>query len=284
MSSMPSDLRAIRERPLRDGYGARSVLTWLAVFAVSTLAFVIAWILIAVGAVWIDREGRSFHRIARAWGVLVATRIFPAKIEVRGLENLVRGPCVVAPNHQSLADLPALYLLPMDFRYVVKRKFAYSPFGFNIWLARNVWIDEHQTEKTRAAIFAECRRKLAAGISLVMFPEGTRSRTWKVGRFKRGAFELASATQVPVLPVAIAGANDLVHPASMRIHHGDTRIIIDVLPAIESLGKTARELQKETQRVVRSRVAALRRELYETHAQGPSSVMEPDVPMLLDAG
>ena len=212
---MPSDLRA-SERPLRGGYSTRSVLTCRRLRSVHAglrhrmdLIAVGPCGSIAKGAVFIGSRGRG---VCASQPHLSANRGSWSRTSFA-----VRAS---TPNHQSLG-LPALYLLPMDFRYVVKRKFAYSPFGFNIWLARNVWIDERKPNACR--VFAECRRKARGGISLVMFPE-VRGRDVEGWTLQTRRLRTASATQVPLLPVAIAGANDRTrsvdaHSSRRHAHH-----------------------------------------------------------------
>jgi 1-acyl-sn-glycerol-3-phosphate acyltransferase len=120
-------------------------------------------------------------------------------------------------------------------------------------------------------LFAACRSWLSRGVSVMVFPEGKRSHEWRVQRFKRGAFELAAATQTQVLPIALAGTNDVSPPGTWRFcYRASRRVIIEALPPISPDGRTGEELRDECRRVLSRKVDELRRELWTAHRQGPA--------------
>ena len=232
---MPSDLRA-SERPLRGGYSypQRSHL--------SPSSQCPRWPSSSHGsdrrrAGGIDREGRSFHRIARAWGVRVATASFSESRFV--VENLVRGPCVdaeppIARSSGPLSLADGLSLCRQTEVRLLAIRLQY--------LARAQCLDRRAQTERVPRLRRVSPQSLAAGSRSSCFPRYAVG-TWKVGRFKRGAFELRARRRCQCFP-SRSQVPTIAHAASMRIHHGDTRIIIDVLPAIESLGKTARAPEK----------------------------------------
>jgi len=80
--------------------------------------------------------------------------------------------------------------------------------------------------------YERARRWLRSGMSVLFFPEGTRSRTGELGAFKNGAFKLAVATGIPVVPVAVSGTRDLLVKGSWRFRPGPHRVQVSVLPPI----------------------------------------------------
>jgi 1-acyl-sn-glycerol-3-phosphate acyltransferase len=134
------------------------------------------------------------------------------RLALRGTEHVLRwGPVLITPNHQSYAD-PALVSLPFHrpVHYMAwNRLFRIPLFGWLIRRARAFPVDTDAADPraTRRAV-----RLLQDGAALMIFPEGIRSLDGTVGPFKPGAFRLAVALGVPVLPVTIAGAHQTWPP------------------------------------------------------------------------
>jgi 1-acyl-sn-glycerol-3-phosphate acyltransferase len=156
----------------------------------------------------------GFHRLCRAYFGL----------ELAGIENIPgSGPVIVAPNHQTYAD-PALVTIP------IRRRVYYMAWSelFDIplfsWFIRRlrafpVRIDSRDPSSAREAV-----RLLRAGHVVMIFPEGERTHTGKVERFKPGAFRLATSLQVPVLPVTITGGHASWPPGQVFPRRGRIRI------------------------------------------------------------
>lgn len=121
-----------------------------------------------------------------------------------GLENLGEGPYVLVSNHQSAIDIPALYGLPIRMKVVTKTaNFSIPVMGPFLAMSGQVGTD---------AFLEEAQRALDAGLSVLVFAEGGRSSDGQLKRFKRGAFELASRTGRPVVPIAIEGPTLIMAP------------------------------------------------------------------------
>ncbi|MCA9555796.1 MAG: 1-acyl-sn-glycerol-3-phosphate acyltransferase [Myxococcales bacterium] len=254
--------------PLEDWGGVRSVLTWGLVALRGLVAILGASLLVLAGGLWWDRDRRAFHAVNRWWGRSVMD-MFPGRVELRGLANLEGGPVILAANHQSVVDLLVLYKLPTAYRTVVKRSWLFSPFGVNIGAAGYVLTPKKGEEGGGARVVERCARWIARGVSVLIFPEGTRSRSWQVQRFKRGAFELAELTGAKVVPVAVAGTNDISHPSSFRFCFHPHTIIVEVMPPL-ALGQDGVEgLRERCYVALSARVDALRAELRVTRGQGP---------------
>jgi len=262
--------------PLADWGGLASLFAWLGVGLLGAIAILGAALGIIFGGLWWDSERIAFNRISRWWGRSVM-RMFRGQVDLRGLEHLEGGPYIIAANHQSTVDLLVLFLLPASYRTVVKRSWFAPPFGLNIWTSGYVPTPKKGDPQGAKKVIAGCAAWLARGQHVLIFPEGTRARGWQVQRFKRGAFELSAMSGCRVLPVAIAGTNDISHPSSLRFCLRPLRVIVQVLPALP-LVPEPKELQADCHDKLSSAVGALRRELKDVHGQGPSAP-GPDVPV-----
>jgi 1-acyl-sn-glycerol-3-phosphate acyltransferase len=153
-----------------------------------------------------------------------------ARLEVvRPLPALPRGPVVFASNHESVLDIWVLFAtLPRGFRFIAKQELFRLPiFGWYLALGGHIPVDR----SNRARSIESLRRAGAAvraGTSLVVFPEGTRSRDGRVHPFKKGPFAVAKEAGVPVIPVAISGSGAVtpsrviaVYPGKIRVAAGD---------------------------------------------------------------
>lgn len=165
--------------------------------------------------------GPSMTRIARGWartvlgacGVRVVAEDFDRPLPDQAY--------LVVSNHTSHFDVLAIYSqFPRDLFAVAKRELGYIPlFGWALRAGAAVMIDRGDRHKAKASI-DKAAVAIREGRSVLMFPEGTRSRTLELGPFKKGPFHLALAAQVPVLPVAVVGAGDVLRPGDWRIHSG----------------------------------------------------------------
>ncbi len=149
-----------------------------------------------------------------------------AKLEVQGLENLSKDQSYIfVSNHQSTIDIPTLFMaLPWDTRFVAKKQLKYVPMlGWYMWAAKFVFIDRaNHREAVRS--LDEAGQQIRGGISIIVFPEGTRSDDRKVHPFKKGPFALAMKARVPVVPVAIEGSGALMPKNSWQITPGPIRV------------------------------------------------------------
>ncbi len=151
-----------------------------------------------------------------------------AKLEVRGLENLKKGqPYIFVSNHQSTIDIPTLFMsIPWDTRFVAKKQLKYVPMlGWYMWAAKFVFVDRSNHREAVRSL-DEAGEQIRGGISIIVFPEGTRSGDCKVHPFKKGPFALAMKARVPVVPVAIEGSGKLMPKNSWQITPGPITVSI----------------------------------------------------------
>ncbi len=197
----------------------RGLLT-IVTFVVTTLGLG----LIAIIAGLLSGPAAVF-RLGRLWARahLAAMGIAPV---YSGLEH-ARGeaPRIFLANHLSNLDIWALVpVLPVTTRFVSKRSIFWIPIlGQAMALAGFIAIDR----KDRASAIRSLGRAAQTardGSSIILFPEGTRSRDGRLGPFKRGSFHLALEAGVPVVPIAISGTFAVVKPRSIVVHRGPVHV------------------------------------------------------------
>jgi 1-acyl-sn-glycerol-3-phosphate acyltransferase len=151
-----------------------------------------------------DRNRAVAGRFLRIVGVLV-TKTFPPwrlRLEGRWPEG---GPFVVVANHQSILDILLLSRVPREMKWVAKESLFRTPWvGWMLRMSGDIPLRRGDAESGGAAL-ARARTYLERGMSVMIFPEGTRSATGTLLPFKSGAFRLAIEAGVPVLPIAVHG-------------------------------------------------------------------------------
>ncbi len=227
----------------------------LAVIAVVTPILSLAVLLLAPID---DREGRLVYRIGRLWSRMVL-KIAGVRVKVHGLARLRRSrPYIFIANHQSHIDIPVMVqsLPGFQLRWIAKKTLAFVPFfGWALLASRHILIDRAD----RAAAMASLRKakaKLAAGVSVVIFPEGTRGVHGRIGRFKRGAVLLAIKTKTPIVPVTISGSWRILGRKDWRLKGGEVEVFVHEPIAVEDLGgKDGEELTERVRGIIASSCA-----------------------------
>jgi 1-acyl-sn-glycerol-3-phosphate acyltransferase len=175
------------------------------------------------------RAGRSLRRLARA--VVAATGTWDFAVEGTLPDDLDRRPCVVVANHCSLADPFLLAHLPTDLRFVAKDELFHTPLvGWLLRLGGDIPV-RRGDHASAVAMTAACVETLRRGLSVMIFPEGTRSRTGELGRFRDGAFRIALATGARIVPVALHGTAACVDQHGPRVAVARAEILPPEAPA-----------------------------------------------------
>ena len=166
----------------------------------------------------------------RWWGwVIIRVLLLPVKVE--GRENLQSGQSYVfVSNHQGAFDIFLIYgFLQRNFKWMMKRHIRNSPLvGLACEASHQIFVDKRGPSKIKET-YTKARATLKDGMSLVVFPEGSRSFTGHMGVFRRGAFMLADELQLPVAPLTINGSFNVMprmrdmhfvnwHPLTLTIH------------------------------------------------------------------
>ncbi|MEW5849994.1 MAG: lysophospholipid acyltransferase family protein [Myxococcota bacterium] len=163
---------------------------------------------------------------------------FGIRVYRRGVENIDPAtPYIVCANHRSHLDVPVLaHSLPLTPVAVHKKSLEYVPLiGQALILGRSVGIDRSDRADARRRM-ATVAHRMATGRSVVIFPEGTRSRGPTLDPFKKGAVMVAIEQQCKILPVTLVGTDVLYPPGNLMIHRGDALVIIH--PPIDTRGYT----------------------------------------------
>jgi 1-acyl-sn-glycerol-3-phosphate acyltransferase len=143
-------------------------------------------------------------------------------VEVFGLDRLKADETyVVMSNHQSLYDIPALTVaLPLTLRFLAKSELFRVPLWSQAMLASG-YVPIHRNDPTRVLQdLRGAQRALESGVSILVFPEGTRSLDGHVGEFKPGGFHLASAVKAKILPVGISGTRATLPAKALNVRKG----------------------------------------------------------------
>ncbi|MBN1158447.1 MAG: 1-acyl-sn-glycerol-3-phosphate acyltransferase [Bacteroidales bacterium] len=204
-------------------------LVFIPFFVLNTLFFGI--MAVAVSSVFGKKAGSYFGGVL--WSRLNAI-LTPIRVEVTGREHIAsKTSYVVIPNHQSYFDIFLVYgWLGIDIKWIMKKELAKIPgIGFGSKKVGHIFIDRSHKREALTAL-NDVRNKLVNGTSVVIFPEGTRSRDGQLGKFKRGAFKLAKDLELPLLPVTINGTKNILPAGTLDLFPGKVSMIIH--PPIDS--------------------------------------------------
>lgn len=210
-----------------------SILIWLTGILLTVLLF----FLMAFFAVILfpfDRKRKITHAQC-FWWTDVVTALNPTwDVKVEGLDNIDhKKTYVVVSNHQSLADIILMYKTKMQFKWIAKESLFKIPvLGWNMSLAKHIRLRRRDFSSIKKA-YREASQWLHRGISVVFFPEGTRSNGAEVGKFQNGAFKLAIKEKTPVLPILIQGTRNAIPKGSWRFA-SKISCLIKVLPPIDT--------------------------------------------------
>ena len=201
------------------------------------------------GRGWMDRANRGWARSALAGAGV--------RVTVHGLEHLhPSGIQIIAANHQSYFDIWALIAgLPASVRFIAKQELANIPMlSMGMRAAGHVLIDRDRARSARETLREAGGRMRADELTLVLFPEGTRSRDGRLGRFRRGAFALALETPAPLVPAALDGGHRVYPPGAKRVRPGT--ITVRLGPAIRVEGTEPTD-KKTLMRKTRAAIEAM---------------------------
>jgi 1-acyl-sn-glycerol-3-phosphate acyltransferase len=175
-------------------------------------------------------------------------------LEIRGLENIPKNqPLLIACNHQGAADILILLAgMPIDFLFAIKKELFQIPvFGWYLKRAGYIAVDRALILSAYKLVAAFAKR-LEGGESILVFPEGTRTKTGELGAFKRGSLLSAPKAGVPILPVAISGSFNLMPRGSWIICPHPVKLTIS-----QPITITAGEEYESKVEEVRSRIAKM---------------------------
>ena len=223
------------------------------------LSIVPTWIL--------NRSRRDAVNLAvTTWGEF-GTALAGIDVRARGEQHVwERRPAVFLFNHQSAIDVLIIAkLLRRDFNAIAKQELALNPLVGPVFrVADTVFVDRRNHEKAIEAL-RPVVNSLRSGMSLAIAPEGTRSLSDRLGRFKKGPFHIAMQAGVPVVPIVIHNAIDVLPKGGFFVR--PTAVHVDVLPPIDTTDWRPESVDRH--------VAAVRSQFLETLGQRQDAQPEP---------
>ena len=193
----------------------KSLFVWMFIILAMTILFPVSFIL------WLLLYPFDHERAAIHWWLVIEgcllTKLIPIwKISVEGREKAIRKtPYVIISNHQSILDILIMNCLRCRFRWISKIENSKVPFlGRYMRMAKYIAV-ERGNKESKAEMMVKAAESLRNGISVMMFPEGTRSPDREIAPFKLGAFQLAIMTDKSILPVIIDGTGGVLPKHSL---------------------------------------------------------------------
>ena len=175
-----------------------------------------------------ERDCKFGYKFAQQW--MVFNLWFSnVRVKVSGLENLdTSKQYIFMSNHRSAADIVAIgyALWAFQIRFVAKKELLRVPvFGWGLWAMRNIIIDRrNHVQAVRS--YAVAGQRIRRGISVVVFPEGTRGVGAELLPFKKGGFVLAIETATPIAPIAVVNTEKAMPKGSLRIESAEIEVRI----------------------------------------------------------
>jgi len=202
---------------------------------------------------------RSFFTFGPLWARSIF-RCFGLRMELLGWDDLPeairaeRQPVIFMANHESVLDPPVLIaVLPIPAVYLSKKELKWMvPVGWAAMMAGTIFIDRSNREQAIRSIHAAAL-EIRGGKNVVLFPEGTRTRTGELLPFKKGGFALAMDAGTPIVPLGIGGAYEMLPPGKVLVRPARYTVVVGA-PVNPSDFASKEELQAE----VRNRIEALR--------------------------
>ncbi len=158
-----------------------------------------------------------------------------------------RRPYVVVSNHESFADILLISHLPWEMKWLSKVEIMRIPvLGWDMYLAGDIPV-ERGTGRSAVKAMHRCQEVLKTKVSVIIFPEGTRSASGEMLPFKDGAFRLAIDAGVPILPLVVSGTSTALRKHDWRV--GRVNAVVKVLDPIETTGLTHKDIRGLRDRV-----------------------------------
>lgn len=199
------------------------MLTYVKAIIISVHCLVIAVLTILVFP--IDSKGKITHFLSKLFGNGILM-IAGVKVFTEGTENLDKSETYIfVSNHQSYFDIPVLmHSIPNNVRFIYKDSLSKIPIlGWGMYLGQYIPINRENVREAMKSL-KKAAEKIRKGISVAIFPEGTRSHDGKTGEFKRGMFVLADEAKVSLVPTAIDGTYSIMPRGKFRIVPGNVKV------------------------------------------------------------
>jgi 1-acyl-sn-glycerol-3-phosphate acyltransferase len=203
------------------------------IFFIATSSMVLFMVALVIWLVTVlfDKRLYILHLFSSFWASLYLWVMPPWSVSIEGRENIRKKTYIVVSNHQSILDILVAFRIFFHFKWVSKAEIFKIPFlGWNMSLNRYIKLVRGD-KKSIQRMMQECNKALSNGNSIYIFPEGTRSETGQLKRFRAGAFLLAKGNKLPILPIAISGTHHALPKRSLNFH-GKHKIKVKILEEI----------------------------------------------------
>ena len=229
---------------------------------VLTLFFILSFVALIVCYPF-DKRRRVVHELSRWLCFSWWYAPFTWRRKISGLENVDKNkPYVIVINHNSMVDIIALYFVRLNFRWVSKQEVFRMPYiGPMLWMHGDIAIKRGRAAESMAKVIRDGKMWLDRGVSVAIFPEGTRSKDGEIHRFKGGAFALAKEAGVEILPVVMDGTTEVFKPKSI-FFNWKHQLTLKVLPPISAekvLATEPSDMAKEVQEMMTEALAEIRK-------------------------
>jgi len=219
------------------------LITILKLFLIGLHTFILS--VLALISILIDRSFKSYHYLSKifAGGTLFISGV---KVKIFGLENIdEKATYVFVSNHASQFDITVLqWGVPNRLAMIFKKELSKIPvFGWQLKLGPNIMVDRKSPESGVKSIEEAKDLMRTKGISVLVFPEGTRSKTGELLPFKRGAFHLAAKVGYPIVPVTIIDSDKIMPKGTFKLRRGIIKLIFDKPINTENVKSKVDELQ-----------------------------------------
>jgi len=209
----------------------------IAIWTVGLLLTILLWLVMLFFTIilfFFDKKRKFVHAQCYWWADAVIGLNPYWNLGVSGLENIdKRRTYVIVANHQSLADIVVMYKTRMQFKWVAKESLFKVPFvGWSLSLARHISLARGEFSSIKE-VYRKAIEWLRKDVSVLFFPEGTRSQNGKIQDFQNGAFKLAIREKRPILPISIDGTAGAI-PKGSWLFSAKTPCRLTVLPPIET--------------------------------------------------
>ena len=210
---------------------------------------------LSLGSTLLGGHGHFAHRCAQWWSWLILATT-GVRVTVEGLAQLTPGVTYVfVANHQSIYDIPVIFAsVPFQLRIIAKASLGRFPFlGWHLRHSGHMLVD--RTRPDRNAIFAWATSLPSRGLSLIVFPEGTRSRDGRVAIFKAGSLVSAVQAGIPIVPLSVVGSRHVMRKGELTTRPGNVRLVVHA-PIVTAVAReptpdAMRELAARVREVVR---------------------------------
>jgi 1-acyl-sn-glycerol-3-phosphate acyltransferase len=240
-----------------------SLLAWVTM-AITSIIITPFFLLVWITTFWWDRRRVATHMMGTFWAWHYQSLIPFWKLHLEGRKKIPwKRPVVMVANHRSLIDILALYKIRRPFKWTSKDENFKLPFiGMVLSLTNSIRINR-ESLRSGVQFLSQAEKEIEKGSSIMLFPEGTRSKTMNMRPFKEGAFLLAKRTGCGVIPIVHSGSEKTFDRGSWALK-GNAHIhirVLDEIPASEVEKLEVKELMTLTRELMEEGLATLEEEI-----------------------